>query len=401
MTARPSLLFLSQRMPYPPTKGEKIRALHTLLHFRQRFDIHLGCCVDDDADLPFVEELRALCTELHIARINPRLGRLFSLRGLLTGDALTVAYFRDPGLARWVRETIARINPPAVFTYSSNIAPAMLDIPYAGRRIVDLVDVDSEKFRAYAETARFPMRCIYRREWHKIAALEQRIARECDFSVFVSEPEAALFRANVPGHGHKVFGIGNGVDHVYFDPAIGFDAPYETSRPNFVFTGTMDYKPNIDAVGWFTADILPIIRRALPNAQFHIVGANPSATVQNLSRIDGVHVTGRVPDVRPYLAHADVAVAPMRIARGIQNKVLEAMSMARPTVVTTQALEGIAATQREVSVADTAENFAAQCIHLATSANADQMGSAARQHVVTHCDWAARLAAYDTLLQDL
>lgn len=388
-------------MPYPPTKGEKIRALHTLLHFRQHFDIHLGCCVDDDADLPHIPELRALCADLHIARINPRLARLLSLRGLLTGDALTVAYFRDPGLTHWVRETIARVNPAVVFTYSSNIAPAMLDLPYTAKRIVDLVDVDSEKFRAYAETARFPMRFIYRREWRKIAALEQRIVQECDASVLVSEPEAALFRANVPGHGHKVLSIGNGVDHAYFDPAIGFDAPFAIAGINFVFTGTMDYKPNIDAVCWFTADILPIIRRALPNAQFHIVGANPSAEVQRLSRLDGVHVSGRVPDVRPYLAHANVAVAPMRIARGIQNKVLEAMAMARPTVVTTQALEGIAATQREVIVADTAEDFAARSIHLATSADADRMGTAARQHVVTHCDWDARLSAYDTLLRDL
>lgn len=402
MSPRPSLLFLAQRMPYPPNKGEKIRALHTLLHFRRHYDIHLGCCVDDDADLPFVEELRALCADLHVARINPRLGRLWSLRGLLTGDALTVAYFRDRGLASWVRDVMARVCPAVVFGYSSNITPLMLDVPHTARRIVDLVDVDSEKFGAYADAAGFPMNIVYRREQRKIAALERRIASECDLAVLVSEPEATVFRNLVPSHHGKVRGIGNGVDHAYFDPAIGFDAPYDTARPNFVFTGTMDYKPNIDAVVWFAADILPAIRRGLPTAQFQIVGANPAVEVQRLARQDGVHVTGRVPDVRPHIAHATVAVAPMRIARGIQNKVLEAMAMARPTVVTPQGLEGIAAVHGvEVAIADTAAGFAAQCVRLATSPDAGRIGAAARQHVLAYCDWDARLSAYDAILQDL
>lgn len=390
-------------MPYPPTKGEKIRALHTLLHFRQRYDIYLGCCMDDAADLPFVAELRALCTDLHVARIHPRWGRAWSLRGLLTGDALTVAYFRDPGLRAWVRTTMDRVRPDVVFAYSSNITPLLLDLPRTGPRIVDIVDVDSEKFRAYSETAGLPMRWVYRREWRKVAALERRIAEVCDFSVLVSEPEAALFRALVPGHDRKVRGIGNGVDHAYFDPAIGFAAPYDTGRPNYVFTGTMDYKPNIDAAGWFAAEIFPAIRRELPEAQFHVVGANPVPDVQRLSRLDGVHVTGRVADVRPFIAHATAAVAPMRIARGIQNKVLEAMAMARPTVVTPQGLEGITAVHGvEVLLADTAEGFAAHCVEMAAAPDAGaRIGAAARQHVLAYCDWNARLSAYDTLLDGL
>ena len=404
MSTRPRLLFLAQRMPYPPNKGEKIRALHTLLHFRQRFDIYLGCCIDDEADLAYVAELRALCVDLHIARINPRLARLCSLRGLLTGDALTVAYFRNAGLSQWVRDTIARVRPEVIFAYSSNITPAMLDVPYTGKRIVDIVDVDSEKFRAYADTARGPMRFIYRREWQKIAALERRIAQECDVSILVSEPEAALFRQIAPGHGDKIRGIGNGVDHAYFDPAIGFDPPFDPTRKNFVFTGTMDYKPNIDAMCWFATEIFPAIRRALPDAQCHIVGANPAAEVQRLAHRDGIHVTGRVADVRPYIAHATLSVAPMRIARGIQNKVLEAMAMARPCVVTSQALEGIAAApDQDVILADTAEDFAAACIRFASGAGpekiGEKIGAAARQHVLAHCDWAARLAAYDAILQ--
>ncbi len=389
-------------MPFPPTKGEKIRALHTLRHFRRHFDIHLGCCLDDPADLPFAEELRGLCASLHVAQINPSLGRLWSLRGLMTGDALTVAYFRDRGLARWVRRTIASARPKAIFAYSSNITPLMLDIPFSGRRIVDLVDVDSEKFRAYAETAGFPMRWVYRREQRKIAALERQIVAACDLSVLVSEHEAELLRAEVPGLGHKVLCIGNGVDHAYFDPSGDFAAPYPTGRPNFVFTDTMDYKPNIDAAIWFASDILPAIRTHLPDATFHIVGANPGADIRRLARADSVVVTGRVPDVRPYIAHATAAVAPMRIARGVQNKVLEAMAMARPTVVTTPGLEGIAAIPgTEVLLADSTADFAASCIAIAANPDACRIGAAARRHALAHCDWDARLAAYDRILADL
>jgi len=402
LSVRPRLLFLAQRMPFPPNKGEKIRAFHTLMHFRKRFDVHLGCCVDDDADIGHIAELRALCAGLHVARIRPRLGRLLSLRGLLSGQALTVAYFADRGLRAWVRETMAREKPAVVFAYSSNIAPAMLDVPFAGRRIVDLVDVDSAKFHAYAANARLPMDFVYHREGRKIAALERRIARECDAAIFVSEAEAALFRSLQPGHDDAVRAIGNGVDHAYFDPAIGHAAPYDSGKVNFVFTGTMDYRPNIDAVGWFAGEILPRIRERLPDARFHIVGANPAAEVLRLARDGQVLVSGRVADVRPYLAHATAAVAPMRIARGIQNKVLEAMAMARPTITTAQGLEGIpAADGAEVLLADSAADFAARCIQAATDPDAASIGAAARRYVLAHCNWDARLAVYDEILGDL
>ena len=174
-------------------------------------------------------------------------------------------------------------------------------------------------------------------------------------------------------------GVSNGVDYRYFDPALDYPPVYDTTRPNYVFTGTMDYPPNVDAVRWFAAEILPLIRRTLPAARFHIVGSNPNPEVLKLARIDGVFVTGRVPDVRPYIAHATASVAPMRIARGIQNKVLEAMAMARPVVLTSGALEGIEADPvTETILADTAEAFAAACCRMATTTDGIAIGAAAR-----------------------
>ena len=235
-----------------------------------------------------------------------------------------------------MRRVAETVRPAVTFVYSSNMAPYILDLPKTGTRVVDLVDVDSEKWRAFAETTTGPMRLVYRREWRKIAALERRIARECDLSAFVSDAEARLFARQHPDCAARIRGVSNGVDHRYFDPALDHPPVYDTTRPNYVFTGTMDYPPNVEAVGWFAADILPLIRRTLPAARFHIVGSNPSPEVLKLAQLDGVFVTGRVPDVRPYVAHATAGVAPMRIARGIQNKVLEAMAMARPVVLTSR-----------------------------------------------------------------
>lgn len=398
---RPALLLLAQRIPYPANKGEKIRLLHILRHLAVTHDVHLGTLVDDPDDMQHIQAVRALCASAHFAVLDRKRARVTCLRGLLTGEALSVTFYNDAGLAAWVRETIARVHPGTIVISSSNMAPYVLDLPGAAARcVVDLVDVDSEKWRAYAETDRGPMRWVNRREWHRVRALEGRIARECRWCTFVSVPEAALFQSQHPEAAPRIRAISNGVDHVYFDPAAldqagAKAAPYDTGRPTYVFTGTMDYPPNIDAVTWFATAILPRIQVAQPRAQFVIVGANPAPSVCALAR-DGVIVTGRVADVRPYTAHATAAVAPMRIARGIQNKVLEAMAMARPVVLTSDALEGIDATPgTEILLADTEDGFAAACLG---AGKAGEVGLAARRRVVAHYSWPAQLQALDGLI---
>lgn len=393
------LLFLTQRLPYPPMKGEKIRPLQILKYLTQRYDVHLGCLIDDPADTQHIETIRAMCRDIHVATLDRKIARLTCLRGLLTGESLSVTFFRDGGLSRWVRGVVETVRPAVIFVNSGNMAPYVLDLPKRETRIVDLADVDSEKWRAYAETTTGPMRHVYRREFHKVAALEKRIAFECDVSSFVSDAEATLFARLVPGREDHIRGVSSGVDHRYFDPGLNHPPVFDTSRPTFVFTGTMDYPPNVDAVVWFATEMLPLIRRTVPAAQFYIVGNGPSTSVQRLARIDGVFVTGRVPDVRPYVVHAAASVAPMRIARGIQNKVLEAMSLAKPVVLTSGALEGIEAEPgKDVILADTAETFAAACCRLATTTDGEAIGVAARTRIVRDYDWSARLHRFDDLL---
>jgi sugar transferase (PEP-CTERM/EpsH1 system associated) len=359
----------------------------------------LGCLVDDPRDNEHIPTVAALCASSHFAPLDRRVAKITCLRGLLTGDPLSVTFFHDRGLQAWVDGVLRDIRPQAVFICSSNMAPYVLDNGYkAPVRLCDLMDVDSEKWRAYAKQGSGPMRLVHRREWKLTAKLEARISREFDWSTFVSTEEAALFTRLVPGQTGRIRAIGSGVDAVYFDPLLSHEAVYDTQRPNYVFTGTMDYPPNMDAVLWFARSILPMIRKERPDAQFHIVGSSPAPSVARLADLDGVFVTGRVPDVRPYVAHATAGVAPMRIARGIQNKVLEAMAMARPVVVTPDALEGIDAMDgQEVLVASGEAEFANACL-AALAPEAQAIGHAARKRVLADYVWAQRLRGFDTLL---
>jgi sugar transferase (PEP-CTERM/EpsH1 system associated) len=395
----PNLLFLTQRIPYPPNKGEKIRSLQIIRHLSRNYNVHLGCLLDDPADEQHIGAVQALCAGSHFARLNRKRAKLLCLVGLLTGKPLSVTFYHDRALAAWVSKTIQEIRPEVIFISSSNMAPYVLDLTGTERVcLCDLVDVDSEKWRSYARSGKGPMHWIHAREGREIAKLEARIARECDWSTFVSNEEAELFRREQPDFSAKIRAIPNGVDYAYFDPEVHHDTPFATGRLNFVFTGTMDYPPNIDAVRWFVSEIFPIIRRIATDAQFHIVGSSPAPQVRELAAVDGVSVTGWVPDVRPYVAHATASVAPMRIARGIQNKVLEAMAMARPVVVTKDALEGIEAEPgRELLLAEGAEAFAASCL-FAAQPEGQMIGQAARRRVERDYAWASRLQGFDALL---
>ncbi len=401
----PDLLFLMQRLPYPLIKGEKIRNFHILNYLTRWYDVHFGCLIDDPADFQHIDTIKALCASMFTAPLDRRRAKLTCMSGLLTGEPLSVTFFRDRGLRHWVEDIMTRVKPAMTFVNSSNMAPYILDLPPTGKRVVELGDVDSEKFRSYSETAGPPMRQIYRREWRLVEQLERRVARECDYSVLVSEAEAALFRTKVPEAASKIVGISNGVDHRYFDPSREYPAPFDPSVPAFVFTGTMDYAPNCDAVVWFATEVLPRIRRAQPKARFFIVGSNPAEAVKRLTKLDGVTVTGRVPDVRPYVFHATAAVGPMRIARGIQNKVLEAMAMGKPVIVTSGALEGIDATPgREVILADDAETFANAAIRLigadgAVTPEGEALGLAARRLILERYEWNACLSGFDDLMR--
>jgi sugar transferase (PEP-CTERM/EpsH1 system associated) len=268
------------------------------------------------------------------------------------------------------------------------------------RTVVDFVDVDSAKWEAYGRTRSWPLSGLFRREGDRLLSYERAVARRADASVFVTAAEANLFCRKAPECAARVWSAQNGVDASYFAPDTPRASPFAPDEEAIVFTGAMDYWPNVDAVCWFAQEVLPAVQAARPRARFHIVGMQPAPTVQALARLPGVLVTGRVPDVRPYLAHARVVVAPLRVARGIQNKVLEAMAMARPVVASACAALGLSAVPgTDIEVADDAADFAARTCAAMDAVHAAELGAAARARVTADYDWAANLAPFGRLLE--
>lgn len=399
---RHRLLMLVHRIPYPPNKGDKIRSYHLLRHLATRYEVHLGAFVDDPHDWIHRGSLEALCASVKLVSLNRLACRIRSLRGLLAGEALSLPYYRNASMQRWVDETIERKAISHVVVFSSTMAQYVQGERHARlRRVADLCDVDSDKWRQYAEGKRGPARWLYAREARKLLAVERAIAREFDSTLFVTRAEADLFRSLAPESAMRIGHFDNGVDTEYFDPDNRFDSPYAASdgqreRPVVVFTGAMDYWANVDAVQWFVREVWPRVRAGDPHARFFIVGSNPAPAVRELETSAGVHVTGRVPDVRPYLAHADVAVAPLRIARGTQNKVLEALAMARPVVCTRAAASGLDFPEGEgFRVHDDAERFADAVLELAGAGH----NPAGRRRVTESFAWSANLRTVDRLLE--
>lgn len=399
-----SLLFLPHRMPYPPDKGDKVRSHHLLRHLARRHRVFVGTFVDDPADEAHLPALRAACAGLHAERLRPGPARVASLGALAGSGPLTMRYYRSAALADWVARTVREQQIHAALVFSSAMAQYLEPHP-ALPMLVDFVDVDSAKWAAYAPRHRWPLGWLYRREGRTLLAAERRIAQRARMSFFATAKEAELFRGLAPESGERVDSFDNGVDAEHFDPAHPFASPFGDELAPLVFTGAMDYWPNVDAVTWFAREVLPALRRRRPALRLWIVGRHPAPAVRDLGAdpAAGVVVTGTVPDVRPYLRHAGVVVAPLRLARGIQNKILEAMAMARPVVAAASCVEAMHARDGRdlLAAAEPAQYLHAIERLLDHPAEAAALGAAARDCVRERYSWDAHLARLDRHLSAL
>ncbi|MBW8297543.1 TIGR03087 family PEP-CTERM/XrtA system glycosyltransferase [Sphingopyxis sp.] len=396
----PEILFLVHRAPWPPDRGDRIRSWHMFEALAKLAPVHVAALADNADDAAIArEKLAPLCKSLAIEVRN--VSRPIALaQAVFRGEPASNRLFRNAALARHVDDLIRGGGITHIVSFSGQMAQ-YLPADFGGPVLMDFVDVDSAKFKAYAEQdKRQPLRWVHQREARVLGAYEARVARRVDASLFVSEAEAALFRLRSALGAAKVCAVENGIDTGRFDPALTFDAVDGGEGPLAVFTGQMDYRPNIDAVRWFATDILPLIRRQHPAARFAIVGRAPTDEVRALAKLPGVLVTGEVSDVRSWLASADAVVAPLLLARGVQNKLLEALAMARPVVASAAAAEGIDAVPGEhLLVADNAEGMAAAVGSLFDDREgAGKMGQAARARMISRYGWDARLAPLGELL---
>jgi sugar transferase (PEP-CTERM/EpsH1 system associated) len=383
------ILFLCHRVPFPPDRGDKIRAWRMAKALAKLAPVHIGTFADDDRDLECASALDQVARSWNVERRHG-LRPAAVLKGLVTGQPLLVAVYDDAAMHRWVRRILAERPIAAVFAYSVQMAHFIPALPVGTRFIMDFVDYDSAKYTRYGTEGSGLMAWVHRREGKHLLAFEKAVAARADAGLFVTEAEARLFRDATGAS--NVLAVENGVDLAYFDPRADFEALPRGESPLIVFTGQMDYRPNVEAVVSFAERSLAAIRAVRPTTRFAIVGRNPTAAVRALAS-DGVIVTGGVADVRPWLAAADVVVAPLRIARGVQNKVLEAMAMARPVVASPEAAEGIDARHgAQLIVADARGEAGAVLDLLADPMRAADIGLAARARMRERYSWEMALA---------
>jgi sugar transferase (PEP-CTERM/EpsH1 system associated) len=390
------ILFLCHRLPYPPKRGGKIRPFNMIRHLSRSHEVTVATLARSAAEAAEGRDLASHCHEVHVGRISTAAGwARFALHGAGAFPS-TFGYFQSPSLARTVRRLLATRDFDAILVHCSSMGPYVAG--HRGcRKIMDFGDADSEKWLEYARTAPFPLSAGFRLEGLKVRRYERWLGTRFDACSVNAPREREILSRYVETPIHV---IPNGVDLDYFRPGRASGREYAPRR--LVFTGNMSYRPNVEAVGRLVGEILPIVRRTYADVELYIVGMDPTPAVRRLADGTRVVVTGRVDDVRPFLDEAAVSVAPLRVARGLQNKVLEAMAMRVPVVASQAAFNGInAVAGRDLVVADGPDRFAAAVVDLLREpGRREQVAAAGLACVKQNHDWGSLLVRLENLVVD-
>ncbi len=398
--ARMRVLFACHRVPYPPKRGGKIRPFNIIRHLHEQgHEVTVASLARSQAELDEAEDLGRHCSHRLVEVVHDHVAWPRMVAWLPTPRPSSLGYFHSPRLLQRVREHASHPRDgkgarpfDLVFVHCAYAAPYVLEVP-ARLRIMDFGDMDSQKYREYAQQRSFPLTLGYWLEAVKLERAEMALARRFDFATCTTRSEMESMRrlgATVPADWFP-----NGVDAQYFCPA---GEPYDPDLVSFV--GRMDYFPNQQAVTKFCAEVLPELQRRRPGTRFEIVGADPSPAIRALGQRPGVTVTGSVPDVRPFVTRAALTVAPLEIARGTQNKILESMAMGVPVVCSRQAVGGVDAVAGEHLLAyDTREQFVEAVLGVLQSpALRATLAEAGRARVLANHSWAASMRRMDVLI---
>jgi sugar transferase (PEP-CTERM/EpsH1 system associated) len=390
---KPNLLYLTHRVPHPPNRGDRIRSYHTLKFLAERAHVYLGCLADELVSDETRHVLNQLCQRVEIDFLG-RSRWIQAAKTMALGQSATVGLFHSTRLRSAIRQWASEIPFDAAIAFCSSMAP-LLEVPELGgaRKVVDLVDVDSQKWFDYAAQAPRWKSSLYQLEGRRLRQLEKSLPSRVDAITLVSEAEANVYRQFCPND--KTYAIENGVDLDFFTPA-----PDATAN-RCVFVGVLDYRPNVEGLQWFCRHVWPEVRRQQPDATFAIVGRRPNSAVKELAQLPGVELIGEVPDIRPHIAAAKVAIAPLQIARGVQNKVLEALAMAKPVIATPQALEGLDLLQGvDVLPATSSHQWIESLRDLfRNDQERRRLAERGREFVEARHSWPARLAALSEILR--
>ena len=405
------ILYIAHRIPYPPNKGDKIRSFNEIKHLSSSHKVDLVCLADNINDLKFKSDLEKYCRRVFAQHSKISQAKLRGSINLIRGKAISVGYFYMKKIQQVIDQWLSDTVYDAIICFSSPMAEYLFRSPFLShcfskfaqpatrnpQLIMDFCDVDSDKWLQYSQRSKFPLNLIYQIENKRLLKYEKKINKSFDNSVFVSQQEADLFYRLFP-EAKNISVIGNGVDFDYFSPESRILNP---DPQTLIFTGAMDYYANVDGVKWFCKNIFPIVKDRYPKIQFYIVGNNPNPEIQKLGSNKCINVTGFVEDIRPYYNNADICVIPLRIARGIQNKVLEAMSMGKAVVTTSAAVQSIKATSGvHLLVEDNFDKFAeAVSMLLENHTLRNYLGTNARQFVKSNYNWQQNMKKFDELVK--
>jgi sugar transferase (PEP-CTERM/EpsH1 system associated) len=383
-------------VPYPPDKGDRIRNYHVLRELAKTSLVWLACLADEPVSEETLAKLRGLCERVEIIPVGGKIRWIRSALSALGGGSLTEGAFREPALYQLLEHWRKESEFAAALVSASSLAQylehrSMNDLP----RFVDLVDVDSQKWFDFAQSKAWPKSWLYRFEGRRVRKLEIELSRWAKAVTIVSRAECDVYdQFAAPAKGTIAT---NGVNLEYFARLAGSASDGISPIPSLAlpankslaFVGALDYYPNIDAAVWFARDIWPAIFAKHPDAEFWIIGRKPTAEVQKLAALPGVKLYADVPDVRPYLTQAILAVCPIRIARGLQNKVLEAMAMGKATIAAPAAIAALDVNNGEHLLSPNTPDEWVEAVGalLNDEDRRKQLGAAAREYVEEHHHW--------------
>jgi polysaccharide biosynthesis protein PslH len=392
---RMSVLFVCHRVPFPPKRGGKIRPFNIIRHLHQQgHRVTVASLARNEIERHEAAGLERHCSARIVEVVDDRVAWPRMVALLPTTRPSSFGYFHSARLKQRIDEA-TQANGSSwdlVFVHCSSVAPYVLDVP-ATVKIIDFGDMDSQKWREYSQHKPFPLSTGYWLEAIKLERTERRLAARFDLATCTTRAEMDCLRAL--GVNGPTDWFPNGVDAQFFQPA---GSGYEPDLVTFV--GRMDYFPNQQAVKSFCADVLPELRRRRSGTRFEIVGADPSPEIRELGRLPGVMVSGSVPDVRPYVTRAALTVAPLEIARGTQNKILESMAMGVPVVCSRQAVGGVDAIPGEhlLACASPASMIDSILSVLESPERRASLAAAARGRVLSHHSWPASMQRVDALI---
>lgn len=390
------LVFLAQHMPLPPEKGGDERSWHILQRLAANHRIHLGGFYPHARETHHLAILQEFCASVFSLPLHPVAMTIKRSSALARGKPVSGVLAGNARLKRWIADTVSAHNPTAAFVSGAAMA-SYLEGYRLRTRAVDFAEVASEKWRQRAEASRWPLSDFYWRQERATLARDMRVAARFDHAFFASTAEMNLFSRRAPRTPAHLIALRNGVDHAHFRPDPDFANPFPAGRAIVLFAGALDAAPNIEGAIWFAKEVMTLLRHRFPSIDLWLVGRHPPRAIWRLARRD-IHVIDSAGDRRPYLAHADAIIAPLRAARGIENNVLEGMAMAKPVIATPAALDGLPLRRGdEVLCSATAPGFAS-CVATALGGRAVELAARGRRRIEADYGWAETLKPLDELL---